>query len=112
MVKTGSLDADELALYAIDAGAEDVKVESDYVEVYTRLEELEAVRTALEQKSVTIASAELSMIPKTVVQLEEKPALQVLKMLDKLEDLDEVQNVSSNADFPDSVLESYQAQQA
>jgi len=109
-VKTDNLDADELALNAIDAGAEDVQVESNYVEIYTTPEEMETVRSALEQQNITIDSAELSMVPKTVVQLEEKPALQALKLLDKLEDLDEVQNVSSNADFTDAILEKYQSQ--
>jgi len=107
-VETNDLDAEELALQAIDAGAEDVKLENNYVEIYTRPEELEVVRTALEQKNLPVASAELSMIPKTTVELEEKTALQTLKLLDKLEELDEVQHVSSNADFPNSVLEKYQ----
>jgi len=107
-VKTDDLDAEELALQAIDAGAEDVKVENNYVEIYTKPEELEVVRTALERKNLSVASAELSMIPKTTVELEEKTALQTLRLLDKLEELDEVQHVSSNADFPDSVLEKYQ----
>ena len=107
-VETNDLDAEELALQAIDAGAEDVKLENNYVEIYTRPEELEMVRTALEQKISPIASAELSMIPKTTVELEEKAALQTLRLLDKLEELDEVQHVSSNADFSDSILEKYQ----
>ncbi len=107
-VETNDLDAEELALQAIDAGAEDVKVENNYVEIYTKPEELEAVRTALEQKNLSVTSAELSMIPRTTVELEEKAALQTLKLLDKLEELDEVQHVSSNADFPNSVLEKYQ----
>ncbi|MFC1982881.1 YebC/PmpR family DNA-binding transcriptional regulator [Chloroflexota bacterium] len=111
-VKTDSLDADELGLAAIDAGAEDVKMESDYVEVFTKPEELETVRTTLEQQNLTIDSAEISMVPKTVIQLDEKAALQALKLLDKLEESDEVQNVYSNADFPDAVLETYQIQQA
>ena len=109
-LKTDGLDPDDMALSAIDAGAEDVKVEGDYVEIYTRAEELETVRTALEQQNLAIASAELSMVPKTMVQLDEKAALQALKLLDKLEELDEVQNVFSNVDFPDSVLETYQSQ--
>ncbi len=108
-VKTDGLDADELALQAIDAGAEDVKIESAYVEIFTKPEELEMVRTALEQQNLPVASAELSMVPKTTVELEEKTGLQALKLLDKLEELDEVQHVSSNADFPDSVLEEYQS---
>ena len=109
-VKADNLDADELALNAIDAGADDVKVESGYVEIYTKPEELEMVRSALEEKNITIDSAELAMVPKTTVQLDEKAALQTLRLLDKLEELDEVQQVSSNADFPDSVLEKYQLQ--
>ena len=109
-VDASNLDAEELALQAIDAGAEDVKVENNSVEVYTKPEELEKVREALEQQNIPIASAELSMVPKTVVGLEEKSALQVLKLLDKLEELDEVQHTSTNADFPNSILEKYQLQ--
>jgi YebC/PmpR family DNA-binding regulatory protein len=102
-------DAEELALEAIDAGAEDVKVDNNYIEIYTKPEELEKVREALKQKKIAIASAEVSMVPKTTVELEEKAALQTLKLLDKLEELEEVQNVSSNADFSDAVLEKYQS---
>jgi len=107
MVETSDLDAEDLALQAIDAGAEDVKVENACVEIYTKPEELEVVRAALEQKGLPIASAELSMVPKTTVELDERAALQTLKLLDKLEELDEVQHVSSNVDFPNSVLEKY-----
>jgi YebC/PmpR family DNA-binding regulatory protein len=109
-VETNDLDAEELALQAIDAGAEDVKVEKAYVEIYTKPEELERVREALGQNNIPVASAEVSMVPRTVVELEEKAALQTLKLLDKLEELDEVQRVSSNADFTDSILEKYQTQ--
>ena len=109
-LKTDGLDTEELALQAIDAGAEDVKIEDGSVEIYTKLEELERVRAALEQNNLPIASAELYMVPKTLVELDEKTALQTLKLLDKLEELDEVQHVSSNADFPNSVLEKYQSQ--
>jgi YebC/PmpR family DNA-binding regulatory protein len=109
-VETGETDAEGLALQAIDAGADDVKVEKSYVEIYTAPEELEKVREALAQQNVTIASAELLMVPKTTVELDEKAALQALKLLDKLEELDDVQRVSSNADFSDALLEKYQAQ--
>ncbi|MFC1968973.1 YebC/PmpR family DNA-binding transcriptional regulator [Chloroflexota bacterium] len=103
-VKADNMDAEELALQAIDAGAEDVKVADDFVEIYTNPEELVSVRGALEQKEIALASTELAMLPKTVVELEEKAATQILRLLDKLEDLDEVQHVATNADFPDSVL--------
>ncbi len=109
-IEAKDLDAEELALQAIDTGAEDVKVENDSVEIYTKPEELEMVRTALDQKNLPIASAELSMTPKTMAELEEKAALQTLKLLDKLEELDDIQHVFSNIDFSDSTLEKYKAQ--
>ncbi len=109
MVKAESVDPDELALAAIDAGAEDVKVEDDYVEVYTVPEELEKVRAALEGNNVAIESSELFKEPKSLFELDEKAALQTLKLLDKLEENDDVQNVFSNADIPDAVMEAYQA---
>jgi len=108
-IKTNGLDTESLALEAIDAGAEDVSVENATVEIYTKPEELEMVRKTLEAKNLPIASAELSMVPKTMIELEEKAALQLLKLLDKLEELDEVQHVSCNVDFSDSTLEKYQS---
>ena len=108
IVKTDGLDGDELALQAIDAGAEDVKVENDYVEIYTKPDELEIVRKAFEQKELPVDSAQLAMLAKTMLELDEKTSLQTLKLLDKLEELDEVQHVTTNADFPDSILEQYQ----
>ena len=109
-VDSSNLDAEELALMAIDAGAEDVKVESGNVEIYTTPDDFERVREALEQQGIAFLSAELTKVPKTVVELNEKAALQTLKLLDKLEELDEVQQLSSNADFSDSALEKYKAQ--
>jgi YebC/PmpR family DNA-binding regulatory protein len=100
--------AEEVALFAIDAGAEDVKIEGSSLEVTTKPQDLEAVRKALEQRRVHISSSELSMVPKTMVKLDEKSAVQALKLLDKLEELDEVQRVYTNADFPDEVVSKYQ----
>lgn len=109
-INADNIDADELALTAIDAGAEDVKVENGYVEVYTVPEEMEKVRAALEENEVSISSSELLMVPKTMIQLDDKAAMQALKLMEKLEEIDDVQNVFSNADIPDSVVEEYQAQ--
>jgi len=109
-INTNNLDTEELALQAIDAGAEDVSIENEYVEVYTRPEELESVRAGLEKEDIPVDSAELSMISKTMLELDEKPALQILKLMDKLEELDEVRHVSCNVNFSDSVLEKYQGQ--
>jgi len=108
-VETNARDAEELALQAIDTGAEDVKIENNYIEVYTKPAELEKVREALEHKKIAINSAEVCMVPKTMVELEEKATLQTLKLLDRLEELDEVQSVSCNADFSDAILEEYQS---
>jgi YebC/PmpR family DNA-binding regulatory protein len=104
--------ADDLALLAIDAGAEDVKVEDDAVEVYTGPADLENVRRALEEAGVTVVSAEIAMVPKSTVGLGEKEAMQTLKLLDRLEELDDIQRVYSNADFPDSALAAYSVQTA
>jgi YebC/PmpR family DNA-binding regulatory protein len=108
-VKSDNVDTEELALQAIDAGAEDVKIEDNYVEIYTKPNGLEMVKGVLEQKEVPVTSSELAMVPKTIIELEEKATLQTLKLLDKLEELDEVQHVATNADFPDSVLEKYKS---
>jgi YebC/PmpR family DNA-binding regulatory protein len=109
-IMANGIDPDELALSAIDAGAEDVKVESDYVEVYTVPEDMEKVREALEKNKVAIESSELLMIPKTMIELDEKAAMQALKLMEKLEEIDDVQNVFTNADIPDSVVAEYQSQ--
>jgi YebC/PmpR family DNA-binding regulatory protein len=108
IIDTDNLDAEELALQAIDAGAEDVKVEDGYIEIYTKPKDFEAVRKTLDQENIPVISAEVSMVPQTTVDLEEKPALQNLKLLHKLEELDEVQLVSSNVNFTDSVLEKFE----
>lgn len=71
---------------------------------------MEKVREALEKDEVEIESSELMMVPKTVVQLDEKAARQALKLMERLEEIDDVQNVFSNADIPDSVVAEYQSQ--
>lgn len=100
-------DAEELALHAIDAGAEDVKVEGDFIEIDTVATELDKVKKQLEASGYKIASAELAMLPRVTVELGEKAAAQALKLLDLIEDLDDVQKVYSNADFPEAVLMEY-----
>jgi len=107
-VKTDGLNAEDLELEAIDAGADDIKVEGGLVEIYTAPDKLEAVRKALEQKKILVDSAQLSMIAKTLAPLEEKASLQTLRLMEKLEELDEVQNVTANVDFSDEVVEKYQ----
>jgi YebC/PmpR family DNA-binding regulatory protein len=110
-LEVGEGDPEEVALAAIDAGAQDVRTEDRQVEVYTAPTELVKVRRALEEAGLTIATAELSMLPKNTLSLDDRSAGQVLRLLDILEDLDDVQKVFSNAEFPDSVLMEYAAAQ-
>ncbi len=107
-IDADNLDTEELALKAIDAGAEDVNVENKSVEIYTKPEHLETVRATLQQNNIPIASSEVAMLPKTMVELEEKQALQTLKLLHTLEEIDGVQHVASNVNFSDAVLEQFQ----
>ncbi len=107
LVEASEADPEEVALMAIDAGAEDVQIEEGRVEVYTAPTDVEKVRRSLEEAGVPVASAELSKVAKSTIALDEKHGAQVLKLLDTLESLDDVQRVYSNGDFPDSVLLEY-----
>ncbi len=96
-----------MALYAIDAGAEDVQVGGDTIEVYTTPADLEKVKKALEDHGVTVESAESGARAEDDGQLDEKSAIQMLRLVEKLEALDDVQKVYFNAEFSDDVLASY-----
>jgi YebC/PmpR family DNA-binding regulatory protein len=96
--------AEDIELAAIDAGAEDVTSSDDAVEIVTAPAQLEAVRRQLSEQKLPITSAELSMIAKSTVDLNDHEGEQVLRLLDRLEDLDDVQRVYSNAEFSDAVL--------
>ena len=109
-VEASDSDAEAIFLSAIDAGAEDVKTESGFLEIYTEPAKLEAVRKALEEDGALISSAEVSMIASTTLELNEENARPALKLLDRLEELDEVQRVFSNVDFSDEVMEKLKAQ--
>ncbi len=103
-LESNASDAEGIALRAIDAGAEDVKTEKDYVEIYTQPQDLEEVRKVIEENEHVI-SAELSLMPQTTVLLEENKAVQALNFLDELEELEDVQRVFSNIDFAEATLE-------
>lgn len=99
--------AEEVALLAIDLGAEDFSLDGSYLEIRTPPERFEEVRRGLAEQGVRIASAEVSLVSSSPVPLDERTAEQVLRLLDRLEDLDDVQKVYTNADFPAQVLERY-----
>ena len=98
---------DDLALAVIDAGAEDFETIDSTLHVYSTPENLEKVRKTLGEQGASVKSSELSMVPNSTISLDEKTAMRTLKLLDSLEELDDVQRVYSNADFPDEVLEQY-----
>ena len=102
--------AEELALMAIDAGAEDVKVSLDMVEVITTVEDFQKIKDTLEKQDIEFGSAELSWIPKTTMQLDEKTTMQNMKLIDALEELDDVLQVYSNLDITDEIMTKYEAE--
>ncbi len=100
------LDEDRVLEVALEAGAEDVDAGGDDFEVTCAPEDFEAVRDALDQAGFTVQTAELAMIPQTTVNVtEEKEASRVLRLMEALEDLDDVQHVYANFDIPDQIIE-------
>ena len=92
-------DADELMMAALDAGAEDFVEEEDSFEILTAPEDFGSVHQALEEAGITMAAAEVTMIPQTYVELtDEKDIANIQKTLDMLDDDDDVQNVYHNWD--------------
>jgi len=104
-------DPDELSLEAIDLGADDVEPvgpDEEVLTIYTDPADLDKIRQALEAKKYNVVKAESTLIPKTQIELsDEKVAHQVMRLVEKLEDLDDVQNVYTNADFPEEFAASY-----
>ncbi len=97
-------DPDELALVAIDAGADDVSVDDGGIEIYTQPQDLHRVQEELVNGGYTVESAELTMRPKTQITPESDVAVKVIRLVEKLEDLDDVQTVYTNLDITDDVL--------
>jgi len=98
---------DEMMLLSIEAGADDFKVEDEFYEIYTPFEELDAVQTKFEENGIRIESSEITYLPQNTVPLGGKHAEQMLKLMDALEDNDDVQNVYANFDIDESVMEAF-----
>jgi YebC/PmpR family DNA-binding regulatory protein len=105
VVDRSGVDADEVALAAIDAGAEDVDTEdAERIEIYTSPGDLEAVRRALEGAGIAIETAEVTMVAQNTVPLESDKARQALRLIETLDDLEDVQRVTANFDIPEDVF--------
>jgi YebC/PmpR family DNA-binding regulatory protein len=106
LVEKSVIDEEKLMEMALEAGAEDVGEEEDVYQVLTAPEDFETVRAALEGQGVVFLEASVSMIPKNVVELaDEKTAKQLMRLLENLEDNDDVQKVHANFDIPEEILE-------
>jgi YebC/PmpR family DNA-binding regulatory protein len=102
--KASAPDEDRLLELILDAGAEDLRDSSEQWEVVTPPESLVAVRKALEGEGIAVASAELTMLPQTGIPVGRDKAESVLRLVEALEDLDDVQSVYSNFDIPEEIL--------
>jgi YebC/PmpR family DNA-binding regulatory protein len=106
LVDAEGVDEDELMLAAADGGADDVEQDGSVFQVSAAPESLSAVRAAIEEAGFSVTSAELSMIPKTTVEVaDEASAKKVVRLIDALEESDDVQDVFANFDIPERILE-------
>ena len=99
--RTPELDEDTLTEYAIDAGAEDVVTQEDVFEVYTEVPAFSEARKCLEEKGLTFLQAEITMIPQSKIVLPDDKLETFRKMLDKLEENDDVQDIYHNVELPE-----------
>ncbi len=106
-VPASSISEDSLMAVVLEAGAEDMTNEEDAFVITAEPENFEGVKKALEEKNFPVENAELRLIPESTVAVEEKDAPQVLKLIEMLEDHDDVQQVHSNFEIDDAVLAQY-----
>ena len=105
VVDKGKFSEDDIMSAALEAGAEDVKDEGDFFEVTTVPSGLESVKKLLLENGIEFSAAQLTRNPQTVIKLDGKHAEQILKLMDALEEHDDVQRVNANFDVPDEVME-------
>ncbi|MCB5229270.1 MAG: YebC/PmpR family DNA-binding transcriptional regulator [Candidatus Cloacimonetes bacterium] len=104
-VASEGLDEDEFMMQALEAGAEDIELDGEYYDVYTSASDFHVVLGNFEEQGFTALNAELTMVPKNTVNADDV-AEKLLKLIDMLEDLDDVQKVYANFDISDEILES------
>jgi YebC/PmpR family DNA-binding regulatory protein len=106
LIDRSQINEDQLMEIVLDAGADDINAEGSEYEITTMPEKFEEVKSALEAKNVSLSMGEVSMVPQSTIKLEGKQAQQMLALMEKLEEHDDVQNVYANFDIPDEVLAS------
>ncbi len=107
VVPKNGLDEEKILTIALEAGAEDLKSEDDYFEITALPENFESVKKALEENNIKIESAEMQMVPQSTIRVEGKVAEKVLKLMETLEEHDDVQHVFSNFDIDDKVMAAF-----
>lgn len=103
--KAEKSDDDEVMLIALDAGADDFSVQDGYYEVLTNPSSVNEVKEAIEKAGLTVTGAESTLVPQNTVKLDNEGATKVLRLLENLDDHDDVQNIYNNADFPEGMDE-------
>ena len=104
VVESSAVDEDSLMETALDAGAEDVREDGSNFEVISAPEDFEAVKAAIDEKGIPCLDAEVTMLPQTVTSLQGKEADQMIRLMDMLDDCEDVQKVYTNADIPDELV--------
>jgi YebC/PmpR family DNA-binding regulatory protein len=104
------VDEEKLMEVALEAGAEDINDEESTLEIITEVKDFETVRDALDKNGLSYVFAKVSMIPQNTVKLQDKEAEQFLKLVEALEDSDDIQDVYSNCDISDEVMEKISSQ--
>ncbi len=111
LVDKSQMGEEELMTIALDAGAEDFRLEGDNYEIFTSIQDFEKVKQALQDKGIKPQTEELTMIPSSTVKVAGNEAKQLLSLIENLEDHDDVQQVYANYDIPDDILEQLSQEQ-
>jgi YebC/PmpR family DNA-binding regulatory protein len=104
------LDPDEVFDMAVESGADDVTFGEDLVEIFSEPGDFQEVRDGLENQGLKLESAEITRMPKTTIELDQKQTFQNMNLISTLEDLEDVQQVFSNLDISDELMAAYEAQ--
>ncbi|MBW2589265.1 MAG: YebC/PmpR family DNA-binding transcriptional regulator, partial [Deltaproteobacteria bacterium] len=103
-IEKKAVDEDSIMEIAIEAGAEDVREDNGYFEIITESDDFESVKTAIDKAAIPYLDAEITMLPQSTTNLEGKQALQMVKLMEALDDCDDVQKVYTNADIPEEIV--------
>lgn len=105
VIEKGAVDEETLMEVALEAGAEDVREDGDNFEVITEPDAYEAVKEAIDAKEIEVVVGEVTMVPQTLTAVEGETAEKLIRLIDALEDCDDVQKVYNNADLPDDIMD-------